>query len=170
MSRCRDRRRKITVAMALGFTAPCSVSGKRAKADFSKNGIRRHRWATGEALAFCTLLQEAVTFRPSGQDSERGPRSRQRHSVLIDQETRAAIAVNHPRRSEAHYEVINSRCLRKAVSALEYVIRCGAEAAGDSEGAQFGGYRTRAVLIRQFSPLDANANAAACRPSLNVRM
>ena len=42
-------------------------------------------WATGEALAFCSLLLEGHPVRLSGQDSERGTFS-QRHSVLIDQE------------------------------------------------------------------------------------
>src|SRR6185436_13605570 len=54
----------------------------RAKAIDTGDGID---WATGEALAFCTLLQEGHHVRLSGQDSERGTFS-QRHSVLIDQE------------------------------------------------------------------------------------
>src|SRR6202043_535055 len=54
----------------------------RAKAIENGVGID---WATGEALAFCTLLQEGHHVRLSGQDSERGTFS-QRHSVLIDQE------------------------------------------------------------------------------------
>ena len=45
-------------------------------------------WATGEALAFCTLLLDGHPVRLSGQDSERGTFS-QRHSVLFDQETEA---------------------------------------------------------------------------------
>src|SRR6202022_3651810 len=54
----------------------------RAKAIETGVGID---WATGEALAFCTLLEEGRHVRLSGQDSERGTFS-QRHSVLIDQE------------------------------------------------------------------------------------
>src|SRR6202023_4388988 len=54
----------------------------RVKAIDSGIGID---WATGEALAVCTLLQEGHHVRLSGQDSERGTFS-QRHSVLIDQE------------------------------------------------------------------------------------
>src|SRR5471032_2735089 len=52
----------------------------RAKAIDTGVGID---WATGEALAFCTLLQEGHHVRLSGQDSERGTFS-QRHSVLIE--------------------------------------------------------------------------------------
>ena len=43
-------------------------------------------WATGEALAFGTLLVEGTPVRLSGQDSGRGTFS-QRHAVLVDQET-----------------------------------------------------------------------------------
>src|SRR5437764_13786781 len=45
-------------------------------------------WATGEALAFGTLLAEGTPVRLSGQDSGRGTFS-QRHSVLIDQTNEA---------------------------------------------------------------------------------
>src|SRR5438309_2280381 len=54
-------------------------------------------WATGEALAFCSLLLDGLSVRLSGQDSERGTFS-QRHSVLIDQETEARyVPFNHIR-------------------------------------------------------------------------
>ena len=54
-------------------------------------------WATGEALAFCSLLLDGHRVRLSGQDSERGTFS-QRHSVLIDQETeRRYTPFNHLR-------------------------------------------------------------------------
>ena len=52
-------------------------------------------WATGEALAFGTLLAEGTPVRLSGQDSGRGTFS-QRHSVLVDQATEAKyIPLNH---------------------------------------------------------------------------
>ena len=54
----------------------------RAKAIKTGEGID---WATGEALAFCSLLLDGHPVRLSGQDSERGTFS-QRHSVLIDQD------------------------------------------------------------------------------------
>ncbi len=41
-------------------------------------------WATGEALAFGTLLSEGYNVRLSGQDSGRGTFS-QRHAVWVDQ-------------------------------------------------------------------------------------
>ena len=60
-----------------------ALSRRRAKAIETGQGID---WATGEALAFCTLLLDGNPVRLSGQDSERGTFS-QRHSVLVDQET-----------------------------------------------------------------------------------
>ena len=55
-------------------------------------------WATGEALAFCSLLLEGHRVRLSGQDVERGTFS-QRHSVLIDQENENRYTpFNHLRR------------------------------------------------------------------------
>src|SRR5205823_10496741 len=45
-------------------------------------------WATGESLAFGSLLMENTPIRLSGQDSRRGTFS-QRHSYLIDMQTGA---------------------------------------------------------------------------------
>src|SRR5277367_5775241 len=77
-------------------------------------------WATGEALAFCTLLQEGHHVRLSGQDSERGTFS-QRHSVLIDQEDESRYTpFNHLGGDQGHYEVINSLLSEEAVLGFEY--------------------------------------------------
>ncbi|HYC24503.1 MAG TPA: 2-oxoglutarate dehydrogenase E1 component, partial [Roseiarcus sp.] len=77
-------------------------------------------WATAEALAFATLLDEGYPVRLSGQDSERGTFS-QRHSVLIDQQTEARyIPLNHIRDGQARFEVINSMLSEEAVLGFEY--------------------------------------------------
>jgi len=90
----------------------------RAKAIDSGVGID---WATGEALAFCSLLQEGHHVRLSGQDSERGTFS-QRHSVLIDQEDESRYTpFNHlGGDNTGHYEVINSLLSEEAVLGFEY--------------------------------------------------
>src|SRR5476651_1348698 len=89
----------------------------RAKAIETGVGID---WATGEALAFCTLLQEGHHVRLSGQDSERGTFS-QRHSVLIDQEDESRYTpFNHLGGDQGHYEVINSLLSEEAVLGFEY--------------------------------------------------
>ena len=80
----RSARRSPRCRRASTSTAPSSASSTTArKAIETGEGID---WATGEALAFCSLLLEGHPVRLSGQDCERGTFS-QRHSVLIDQET-----------------------------------------------------------------------------------
>ena len=56
-----------------------------AKAETLANGANID-WATGEALAFGTLLLDGYGVRLSGQDSGRGTFS-QRHAVWVDQQT-----------------------------------------------------------------------------------
>ncbi|MDB5484860.1 MAG: 2-oxoglutarate dehydrogenase component, partial [Tardiphaga sp.] len=89
----------------------------RAKAIDSGVGID---WATGEALAFCSLMEEGHNVRLSGQDSERGTFS-QRHSVLFDQEDESRYTpFNHLGSATGHYEVINSLLSEEAVLGFEY--------------------------------------------------
>ena len=77
-------------------------------------------WATGEAMAFGTLVDEGHPVRLSGQDCERGTFS-QRHSVLIDQETEARyVPLNNIRDGQSRYEVINSMLSEEAVLGFEY--------------------------------------------------
>src|SRR6266540_2811768 len=77
-------------------------------------------WATGEALAVCSLLREGIHVRLSGQDSERGTFS-QRHSVLVDQDTEDRYTpFNHLGDGQGHYEVHNSMLSEEAVLGFEY--------------------------------------------------
>ncbi|WP_439573270.1 2-oxoglutarate dehydrogenase E1 component [Phreatobacter sp.] len=77
-------------------------------------------WATAEALAYGTLVDEGLRVRLSGQDCERGTFS-QRHSVLIDQETEARYTpLNNIREGQGKYEVINSMLSEEAVLGYEY--------------------------------------------------
>ncbi|MBZ0216470.1 MAG: hypothetical protein K8F25_07955, partial [Fimbriimonadaceae bacterium] len=89
----------------------------RAKAIKSGTGID---WATGEALAFGSLVKHGVPVRLCGQDSERGTFS-QRHSVLTDQENEDRyISLNHVDEQQARFEVINSMLSEVAVLGFEY--------------------------------------------------
>jgi 2-oxoglutarate dehydrogenase E1 component len=120
----------------------------RAKAIESGGGID---WATGEALAFCTLLQEGHHVRLSGQDSERGTFS-QRHSVLIDQEDESRYTpFNHLGGDQGHYEVINSLLSEEAVLGFEYGYSLAEPKALTVWEAQFGDFANGAqVLFDQF--------------------
>ena len=77
-------------------------------------------WATGEALAFGSLLEEGYPVRLSGQDCERGTFS-QRHSVISDQSTGETFTpLNHLGGGQGRYEVINSMLSEEAVLGFEY--------------------------------------------------
>ena len=120
----------------------------RAKAIDSGIGLD---WATGEALAYCTLLQEGHHVRLSGQDSERGTFS-QRHSVLIDQEDESRYTpFNHLGGDQGHYEVINSLLSEEAVLGFEYGYSLAEPNALAMWEAQFGDFANGAqVLFDQF--------------------
>ena len=77
-------------------------------------------WATAEALAFCSLLDEGFPVRLSGQDSIRGTFS-QRHSGFVDQTTEERyFPFNHLREGQALYEGIDSALSEEAVLGYEY--------------------------------------------------
>jgi 2-oxoglutarate dehydrogenase E1 component len=120
----------------------------RTKAIDSGVGID---WATGEALAFCSLLLEGHHVRLSGQDSERGTFS-QRHSVLIDQEDESRYTpFNHLGGEQGHYEVINSLLSEEAVLGFEYGYSLAEPNALAMWEAQFGDFANGAqVLFDQF--------------------
>ncbi|MGO9006160.1 MAG: 2-oxoglutarate dehydrogenase E1 component [Beijerinckiaceae bacterium] len=108
-------------------------------------------WATAEALAFATLLDEGRAVRLSGQDSERGTFS-QRHSVLIDQENETRYApLNHLRDGQARYEVINSMLSEEAVLGFEFGYSLSEPNALVLWEAQFGDFANGAqVVFDQF--------------------
>jgi 2-oxoglutarate dehydrogenase E1 component len=108
-------------------------------------------WATGEALAFCSLLLDGNPVRLSGQDSERGTFS-QRHSVLIDQENENRyIPFNNLGEKQARFEVINSMLSEEAVLGFEYGYSLSEPNALTLWEAQFGDFANGAqVIFDQF--------------------
>ena len=108
-------------------------------------------WATGEALAFASLLLDGHPVRLSGQDSERGTFS-QRHSVLIDQENEDRyMPLNHLRDGQARFEVINSMLSEEAVLGFEYGYSLAEPNALTLWEAQFGDFANGAqVMFDQF--------------------
>jgi 2-oxoglutarate dehydrogenase E1 component len=108
-------------------------------------------WATGEALAWGTLLAEGTPVRLSGQDSGRGTFS-QRHSVLVDQTTDARyIPLNHVAEIQAHFEVIDSPLNEAGVLGFEYGYSSAEPNALVMWEAQFGDFANGAqVIIDQF--------------------
>ncbi len=120
----------------------------RRKAIESGQGID---WATGEALAFCSLLLDGHRVRLSGQDSERGTFS-QRHTVLFDQRTEARYTpFNHLSEGQARYEVLNSMLSEEAVLGYEYGYSTAEPNALTLWEAQFGDFANGAqVIFDQF--------------------
>ena len=108
-------------------------------------------WATGEALAFGTLLDEEFPVRLSGQDSSRGTFS-QRHSVLVDQENEERyVPLNHIRAGQAEFEVVDSLLSEAAVLGFEYGYSLAEPRALVLWEAQFGDFANGAqVVIDQF--------------------
>lgn len=108
-------------------------------------------WATGEALAFGSLLTEGFPVRLAGQDSTRGTFS-QRHSGLVSQETEERFyPLNHIREGQAHYEVIDSMLSEYAVLGFEYGYSLAEPNALTLWEAQFGDFANGAqIMFDQF--------------------
>ncbi|WP_299283783.1 2-oxoglutarate dehydrogenase E1 component [uncultured Tateyamaria sp.] len=108
-------------------------------------------WATGEALAFGSLLTEGFPVRLAGQDSTRGTFS-QRHSGLINQDTEERYyPLNTLRPGQAHYEVIDSMLSEYAVLGFEYGYSLAEPNALTMWEAQFGDFANGAqIMFDQF--------------------
>ncbi|HEY1632866.1 MAG TPA: 2-oxoglutarate dehydrogenase E1 component [Rhizomicrobium sp.] len=108
-------------------------------------------WATGEALAFGTLLAEGYPVRLSGQDSSRGTFS-QRHAALVDQETEQRyMPLSHVKDGQAEFEVVDSLLSEEAVLGFEYGYSSAEPKALVLWEAQFGDFANGAqVVIDQF--------------------
>ena len=108
-------------------------------------------WATGEALAFGSLLTEGYPVRLSGQDATRGTFS-QRHSGFINQETEERYyPLNHIRPGQSQYEVIDSMLSEYAVLGFEYGYWLAEPNALVLWEAQFGDFANGAqIMFDQF--------------------
>ncbi|MDB5483719.1 MAG: sucA [Caulobacteraceae bacterium] len=108
-------------------------------------------WATGEHLAFASLLDQGVPVRLSGQDSVRGTFV-QRHCDLIDQTTeRHYTPLLHLRPGQAHFEALDSALSEEAVLGFEYGFSLTDPKTLTLWEAQFGDFANGAqVLIDQF--------------------
>jgi len=108
-------------------------------------------WATGEALAFGSLMTEGFPVRLSGQDSTRGTFSH-RHSGLVNQDTEERYyPLNNIREGQAQYEVIDSMLSEYAVLGFEYGFSLAEPNALVLWEAQFGDFANGAqIMFDQF--------------------
>ena len=108
-------------------------------------------WATGEALAFGTLLLEGSRVRLSGEDCQRGTFSH-RHAVLIDQTSQNEYTpMNNIGPGQAKLEVYNSLLSEAGVLGFEYGYSLADPRTLVLWEAQFGDFANGAqVIIDQF--------------------
>ncbi len=108
-------------------------------------------WATGEALAFGSLLLEGTPVRLSGQDSTRGTFS-QRHAAFVDQKSGQEYApLDHLSDDQARFEVFDSTLSEAAVLGFEYGYSLADPTTLTLWEAQFGDFVNGAqVIIDQF--------------------
>jgi 2-oxoglutarate dehydrogenase E1 component len=108
-------------------------------------------WATGEQLAFATLLDQGYAVRLSGQDSVRGTFT-QRHGAIVDQTTEERyIPLANLRPGQAHVELLDSALSEEAVLGFEYGFSLTDPNTLTLWEAQFGDFANGAqVLIDQF--------------------
>jgi 2-oxoglutarate dehydrogenase E1 component len=108
-------------------------------------------WATGEALAFGSLMLEGYPVRLAGQDATRGTFS-QRHSGIVNQETEERYyPLNNIRTGQSQYEVIDSALSEYAVLGFEYGYSLAEPNALTLWEAQFGDFANGAqIMFDQF--------------------
>jgi 2-oxoglutarate dehydrogenase E1 component len=108
-------------------------------------------WATGEALAFGTLLLEGHRVRLSGEDVQRGTFSH-RHAHLVDQVSQAEyVPLNNIRAGQPKFEAFNSLLSEMGVLGFEYGYTLADPRTLVLWEAQFGDFANGAqVIIDQF--------------------
>ena len=117
---------------------------KRNKNISEEKGID---WATAEALAFATLLEQGISVRLSGQDCGRGTFS-QRHAIVIDQETEEKFStLNKVVKNGSRIEIVDSPLSEAAVLGFEYGYTLADPKTLVLWEAQFGDFANGAQLI-----------------------
>ncbi|MFL5284115.1 MAG: 2-oxoglutarate dehydrogenase E1 component [Rhodopila sp.] len=146
--------RKIGAALSQipeGFNVNPKIARQlEAKAEAIRTG-EGIDWATGEALAFGSLLLEGSRVRLSGEDTQRGTFS-QRHAVLIDQLNQNEYTpLNNITSDQAKVEIYNSLLSEAGVLGFEYGYSLADPRTLVLWEAQFGDFANGAqVIIDQF--------------------
>lgn len=108
-------------------------------------------WATGELLAYASLLVEGKDVRMSGQDVKRGTFSH-RHAVLYDETNNKEYnRLNHFQEQQGKFRIYNSLLSEYAVLGFEYGYALATPNSLVLWEAQFGDFANGAqIIIDQF--------------------
>jgi 2-oxoglutarate dehydrogenase E1 component len=108
-------------------------------------------WATGELMAYASLLAEGKTVRMSGQDVKRGTFSH-RHAVIVDENTNEQFnRLNQVAEGQAPFRIYNSLLSEYGVLGFEYGYALANADALVVWEAQFGDFSNGAqTIIDQF--------------------
>jgi 2-oxoglutarate dehydrogenase E1 component len=108
-------------------------------------------WATGELMAYASLLSEGKTVRMSGQDVKRGTFSH-RHAVLFDENTNEQYCrLDHVSQNQQPFRIYNSLLSEYGVLGYEYGYALANAQALVIWEAQFGDFSNGAqTIIDQF--------------------
>ncbi|HEB53432.1 MAG TPA: multifunctional oxoglutarate decarboxylase/oxoglutarate dehydrogenase thiamine pyrophosphate-binding subunit/dihydrolipoyllysine-residue succinyltransferase subunit, partial [bacterium] len=133
------------------FRAHAKVKGVLARrADMLAGGLPID-FATGEALAFASLVRNGIPVRLAGQDSGRGTFS-QRHAALYDAESgERYVPLNHLHEEQARFVVVDSLLSEEAALGFEYGYSVATPHGLTLWEAQFGDFANGAqIQIDQF--------------------
>jgi len=142
---------KVLTSVPQGFNLNPKIARQLEAKKQMFAGAEGFDWATAEALAYGSLVDEGFAVRLSGQDVGRGTFS-QRHAIVYDQETEEKyIALQHISPKQAKVEVHDSPLSEAAVLGFEYGYTLAEPKALVLWEAQFGDFVNGAqVLIDQF--------------------
>ncbi|GLI75251.1 2-oxoglutarate dehydrogenase E1 component [Penicillium ochrochloron] len=134
-----------------GFTLHRNLKRILANRKKSVDEGKNIDWATAEALAFGSLVDEGYHVRISGQDVERGTFS-QRHAVLHDQETEATYTpLQNISDKQGSFVISNSSLSEFGTLGFEYGYSLTSPEALVMWEAQFGDFANNAqCIIDQF--------------------
>ncbi len=104
-------------------------------------------WASGELLAYGSLLEEGYPIRFSGQDVERGTFSHRHAVVKVADSEEEYIPLNHISKTQAQLHIYNSLLSEYAVMGFEYGYGMATPKGLTIWEAQFGDFNNGAQII-----------------------
>jgi 2-oxoglutarate dehydrogenase E1 component len=111
------------------------------------NNTNSYDWATGELMAYATLLLEGHAVRLSGQDVERGTFSHRHEVVKMDESEEEYIPLSNLSNTQAPFYVYNSLLSEYGVLGFDYGYAMASPNTLTIWEAQFGDFNNGAQII-----------------------